>query len=457
MKLPEGLKDPGWLRTIKFATNPFNYMEAVNQRYGDIVTVMFDSTPVILISNPEGLKELFTKNQKIKAPGELNRAMALMTGSQGVLQLDGKRHKHRRRLLMSAFHGERMRNCGQRICELTDKALAQQTVGSSFIAYPVIEDITLGVILKVVLGLQEGERYQKFKKLLVAALKQILSPSILLANNIPFLQIDWGHRSPWGYLLHLRKELYQLLYAEIEERRQQAKPCGDDLLSELISARDETGKPLDNEELRDLLLSPLFAGQDASATAITWALYWIHRLPKVRDCLLEEIDSLGESPNPLSIAQLPYLSAVCNEALRIYPTQVLTFPRRVEEPVKLMGYDLDPGTLLVGNIYLTHQRQDLYPEPKQFKPERFLEKQFSAYEFLPFGGGERVCIGAALAMFEMKLVLGTILAKYRLGLAKQKPEKRKYKGIICYPASGLEMLMLGKNYSQQKKQQLVTS
>ena len=154
MKLPEGLKDPGWLRTIKFATNPFNYMEAVNQRYGDIVTVMFDSTPVILISNPEGLKELFTKNQKIKAPGELNRAMALMTGSQGVLQLDGKRHKHRRRLLMSAFHGERMRNCGQRICELTDKALAQQTVGSSFIAYPVIEDITLGVILKVVLGLQ---------------------------------------------------------------------------------------------------------------------------------------------------------------------------------------------------------------------------------------------------------------------------------------------------------------
>ena len=120
-----------------------------------------------------------------------------------------------------------------------------------------------------------------------------------------------------------------------------------------------------------------------------------------------------------------------------------------------MGYELSPGTVLIGNIYLTHQREDLYPEPKQFKPERFLLQQFSPYEFLPFGGGARNCIGGAFALFEMKLVLATILSRYQLALVDRRPEKPKFGGLICYPASGVKMLMQGRRQHQGQSQPLV--
>ncbi len=145
----------------------------------------------------------------------------------------------------------------------------------------------------------------------------------------------------------------------------------------------------------------------------------------------------------MSIFTLPYLSAVCNEALRIYPTQLFAFPRLVESPIKLMGYDLSPGTILIANIYSTHQREDLYSQPKEFQPERFLEKQYSPYEFLPFGGGSRVCIGGTFALFEMKLILATILSRYELELVSQRPERPKFGGLICYPASGVKMVVRG--------------
>jgi cytochrome P450 len=143
-------------------------------------------------------------------------------------------------------------------------------------------------------------------------------------------------------------------------------------------------------------------------------------LPSVRQKLLQELDSLGENPDPMEIFRLPYLSAVCQETLRIYPVAMLTFAREVLTPVELMGHQLEPGTVVFGSIYLTHRREDLYPEPLQFKPERFLERQFSPYEYLPFGGGSRRCIGLALAQLEMKLVLATILRDFDLVLAREK-------------------------------------
>jgi len=455
MKLPAGPKTATWLLNHQFQADPFGYMDAVYKRYGDIVTIMSGSTPTVHISNPLGIKQVFTNTKEITARGALNQSFALMTGNQGVLQLDGFRHKHRRKLLMQAFHGERMQACGQRICELTEKIISQQAIGKLFIAYPTIEDITLRVGIEVVMGLREGERYDKIKHLFASTIKHSQSPFYKFVINLPFGQRDLGRWSPWGYRLHLRQELLQLLDSEVKERRVQADPSRRDILSDLIFASDETGEPLSDEEVRDLLLSPIFAAQDASATAIAWSLYWIHRLPDVRSRLVEELDSLGESPDPMSIVALPYLNAVCNEALRIYPTQLFTFPRLVESPIEVMGYELSPGTVLIGSIYLTHQREDLYPEPKQFKPERFLEKQFSPYEFMPFGGGARSCIGGTFALFEMKLVLATILSRYELALADKRPEKPKFGGLICYPASGVKMHMHGRRQYQGQSQPLV--
>ncbi|MEH2382473.1 MAG: cytochrome P450 [Nostoc sp.] len=455
MKLPAGPKTPSWLLNQQFQADPFGYMDAVYKRYGDIVTIMSGSTPTVHISNPSGIKQVFTNTKEITARGTLNQSFALMTGNQGVLQLDGFRHKHRRKLLMQAFHGERMQACGQRMCELTEKIISQQAIAKPFIAYPTIEDIALRVGIEVVMGLREGERYDKIKHLFASIIKYSQSSLYQILTKLPFGQRNLGRWSPQGYRLHLRRELFDLLYAEVQERREQGDSSRTDILSELIFARDETGEPLSDEEVRDLLLSPIFAAQDASGTALAWSLYWIHRLPKVRKRLLEELDSLGENPDPMSIVASPYLNAICQEVLRIYPTQLFTFPRLVESPVEVMGYELSPGTVLIGNIYLTHQREDLYPDPKQFKPERFLEKQFSNYEFLPFGGGARSCIGGAFALFEMKLVLATILSRYQLALVDQRPEKPKFGGLICYPKSGVKMVMLGRRQYQGQSQPLV--
>ena len=194
----------------------------------------------------------------------------------------------------------------------------------------------------------------------------------------------------------------------------------------------------------------LVAGHETTATALAWAFYWTHHLPTVKQKLLEEIDSLGENPDPMSIVKLPYLTAICQETLRIYPVAMLTFPRVVQDPVEILGYPLDAGTIIVGCIYLLHQREDLYPEPKQFKPERFLERQFSTYEYMPFGAGSRRCIGAALAELEMKLVLGTILKQYQLELAESGPVKPQRRGITLGPASGVKMVMTGDRIPQEK-------
>ncbi len=454
MQLPPGPKTPSWLIGMQFDANPFGYMDRISKLYGDTVTLMFGSTPIVYVSNPSGIKEIFTNTKEIVAKGDLNQDFALMTGKQGVLQLDGLIHKNRRKILMQTFHRARMQACGKYICELTEKIIDQKKVGKSFIAYPTVEDITLKIGIEVVMGLDKGEHHEKIKNLFTSILRlNVQSPIDKILLTI-FGERDLGRWSPHGYILHLRQQLFQLLLSEVEERRNQLDFSRTDMLADLIFAEDETGQTLSNEEVRDLLLSPIFAAGDASATAIAWALYWIYRLPAVRSRLLSELDSLGDNLDPMSISALPYLNAVCNEVLRIYPTQLFAFPRLVESTVEVMGYKLNPGTVLIANIYSTHQREDLYPQPKEFHPERFLEKQFSPYEFLPFGGGSRVCIGASFALFKMKLILATILSGYELELVNQSPERPKYGGLICYPASGVKMVMRGLRQRQGRSQAL---
>jgi cytochrome P450 len=431
---------------------------------------MAGSTPLVIVSNPQGIKQIFTSAKEITASGKLNQGGAPLVGNNGLLMLDGLRHKHRRQLLMPPLHSNRVQAYGQRICQVAEKVMnelamarsarfaAQGAIAQPFYAYPTMQKITLEVILQALFGLYEGERYEQFRQLLSNLLSFARSRWLGLSLSYPFLRKDLGRWSPWGYWQNLQRQFDKLLYTEIEERRAQADPSRTDVLSELLFARDETGQPMTNQDIRDIFPSLLFGGQDASATAITWALYWIHRLPAIREQLLAELGSLGENPDPMSIVALPYLSAVCNEALRIYPTQVVTFPRLVESPIEVMGYELSPGTVTRGCIYLTHQRQDLYPQPKEFKPERFLERQYSPYEFLPFGGGARRCPGEALALFEMKLVLATILCRYQLALAHEKRvEKPKARGVNYPPASGLEMVLLCQGSRQGRSPQLVTS
>lgn len=444
MKVSNKLKTPTFLQRLQWISNPVGYMESAAQRYPDIFTaeVIGFGDKLVFVHHPQAIQQILTNDRKqFSAPGRLNRILKPLVGDNSVLILDGDRHRQQRQLLMPPFHGTRMQAYGALISNLTQKIFSQLPVGKTFSARAVMQEISLQVILEAVFGLYEGERCQQLKQMIAGMTEVFRSPVTSALLFFPWLQQDLGIWSPWGYFVRQRQRVDELLYAEIRERREQLNPDRTDILSLLLSVRDAEGKPMTDQELRDELITLLLAGQETTASAMSWALYWIHRLPEVREKLLRELEALGDSPDPMTVFRLPYLTAVCNETMRIHPVAMLTFPRLVEKPVELLGQQLEPGTALIGCIYLLHQRQDLYPEPKQFKPQRFFERQFSPYEFMPFGSGVRRCIGEALAVFEMKLVVATILSHYQLTLVEQKPVRPQRRGVTLAPAGGVKIML----------------
>lgn len=257
---------------------------------------------------------------------------------------------------------------------------------------------------------------------------------------LPFLQQDWGKWTPWGQMKSRQNYIHQLLLAEIEEKRIKENQSQGDVLSLMMAARDENGQKMTDDELKDELLTILFAGHETTATTLAWAFYQIHQNSDVLLQLQQELDSLGENPNPMEIAQLPYLTAVCLETLRMYPVLPGLFPRITKSSINIAGYQFPPDTTLMPSIYLLHYREDLYPNPQQFNPERFLGRQYSPWEFIPFGGGSRRCLGYALALLEMKLVLATVLSNYQLALLENKPLKLQRRGFTLAPEGGVRMM-----------------
>ncbi len=458
-KLPPSPQTPALWQIIQWITRPFAFMEACAREYGDIFTVSIGqvAVPTVFVSNPKAMQEILSPDtKKLDAPGEENQIFALVLGDYSVITVSGTRHRRERHLLVPPFHGERMQAYGLLIRNITRQVISQWGVGKPFSIRSSMQKISLRVILQAVFGLHEGPRYQQLEQLLSSVLDMIGSPIRSSMLFFPILQQDLGLWSPWGRFLRQQQQIDDLIYAEIRDRRQQPDPSRTDILSLLMSARDEAGEPMTDIELRDELMTLLTAGHETTASALTWALYWIHKLPEVREKLLQELDSVGDDPDPSTIARLPYLNAVCSETLRIYPVALITFPRRVKSPLELMGYQFEPGTLLSGCIYLTHQRDDLYPEPKRFKPERFLERQYSPYEYLPFGGGSRRCIGAAFAIFEMKLVLATILQEKQLALADNRVVKPVRRGLTATP-SAVRLVVTGERQKKERSPQPVAS
>lgn len=446
MQVINPVKSPSFLQKIQWVADPIGYMESAAKEYPDIFTakiIGFGGT-LVFVNHPQALQEILTNDRKkFAAPGNVNEILQPLVGNYSIFMLEGDRHKKRRQLVMPSFHGERMRNYGELIRNITEKTISNLPQNQPFLARTAMQEISLQVILEAVFGLHEGERCQQLKSGLTAISDLFSSPLTSSFLFFPSLQKDLGAWSPWGKFVRDRAAIDKIIYTEIAERRSSPDPNRIDILSLLMSARDEQGNPMTDQELRDELMTMLLAGYETTATAMAWALYWTQQKPEVRNKILQELDTLGNSPDPMSIFRLPYLTAVCNEILRIHPVTMLTFPRVVREPVELLGHKLEPGTNIVGCMYLVHQREDLYPEPKQFKPERFLERQFSPYEFIPFGAGARRCIGDALASFEMKLVLATILSRYQLALADNQPEIPRRRGVTLAPSRGVKMVITG--------------
>ena len=452
LKLPDGPKTHPWIQTYQWLKDPLGYMEECAEKYGDIFTLRVGPVfkPQVFISNPQAIQQIFTTDTKQLDSGAPAGIQAPLLGKKSLLALEGKPHQRQRKLLMPPLHGERMLSYGDLIREITQEVTNKWQIGEPFNILSSMQEISFEVILKAVFGLREGSRYEELKKLLLKVLnpKQPFVRGLLLV--FPLLQKDLGAWSPWGKFLRLTDKINKLIYAEIKERQENPDPSRTDILSLMMATKDEEGQPMTDVELRDELMTLLVAGHETTATSLTWALYWIHHLPQVREKLLQELDNLGQQPDANEIFKLPYLNVVCSETLRMYPVAMLALNRLVKSPLEVMGYNLEPGNLVVPCIYLTHHREDLYPDSKQFKPERFLERQFSTSEFLPFGGGNRRCIGMALALFEMKLVLATVLSQWEMELADTEPVKPARKGALLGTGGGVKMVIRGRREQNQR-------
>ena len=439
------------LRIFRLILQPIGYMEDNVRRYGPMFQIGADSpSPLVYVGDPEVVREIFALDSSQTITGEQNRVLETMVGKRSILLLDGALHQRQRKLLMPPFHGDRLRTYAQQIVGITRQVSASWQPGQTIVARPPMQDLTLGVILQAVFGLSEGPRLTQLRQLMSTLLDAFAYPITASFLFFPALQKDLGPRSPWGKFVRLRETVRQLIYAEISDRRQFLAQPGvsptekNDILTLLLQARDENGEALSDEELHSELVTLLLAGHETTASAMVWALYWIHHLPEVQQKLRAELATLGPDPDPMAINQLPYLTAVCQEALRIWPITPTTFIRQLREPMTIAGYRFKAGTALMPSTYIIHRRPDIYPEPQKFRPERFLERQFAPHEYLPFGGGHRYCIGSALAMMELKLGVATLLNDFELALLHNRPVLPARRGLTMAPPAAMKLKVRSK-------------
>ena len=433
------------MRQINSLLRPLKFLEERTQKYGDFYQITFkNSPPTVVTSNPQAIKDIFTASPDQFEVGKGNKMLSFLVGDNSLLLLDGKKHRNRRRLLMPPFHGESLQECSKQIVEITNKVGDRLETNKPFKVRSLMQEITMRVILSVVFGIDSGARYDRLRELLTTLLETFNTPLNSSLIFFPVLQQDWGKFSPWGKFLLLQQEIRTLIYAEIEQRREllaSGKLDSKDIFSLLLLAKDENGEGMTDEELHDELITLLFAGHETTASALAWLFYWVHYLPEVQEKLRFELNTNKQNFNYQEINNLAYLNAVISETLRIYPVAMGTFARVLTKPMSIMGHNLEPETWLAISIYSLHHREDLYPNSRQFDPQRFLRKTYSSYEYVPFGGGNRRCLGSALALLEMKLVTATILSRYQLKLISKHPILPVRRGLTLAPPASFKMMI----------------
>src|SRR3954462_3728010 len=357
--------------------------------------------------------------------GEPRQVMEPVTGPSSILLLDGREHMRMRKLMLPPFHGEAIAHYADVIEEVTNREIDAWAPRDTIRTRTVAQRITMEVIIRAVFGITDAARVAELRR----ALPQLSSPSPFLL----LMQKDLGPRSPWGRFVRRRDHADRLIYEEIARRRDDPDAgARRDILTLLLSARDEAGDPLTDRELRDELITLLLAGHETTATSIGWAFERLLRTPAALDRLTAEVEA-GESED--------YLDAVVKETLRVRPVVPEVF-RSPTEPTELGGYLFAPGTHVAASILLVQFDPELYPpDPQAFRPERFLDGAPEPYTWVPFGGGVRRCLGAAFAQLEMKIVMSTILARTRLRAPRARGEKARFRGVTLLPSRGGEAIV----------------
>jgi len=412
------------IQTMAWIQRPTELMQLCQKRYGSAFTLALAPFRIALFSDPDSIRTIFASKGDDMHAGEVNRILRVLVGQSSVLLLDGAEHIRPRTLLMPSFHGERMRFYGETMAEITRDVMARWPEDQSLVLHDHTQEITLQVILRTVFGADAGGEEQR----LGDQIKHMLASAESRLSIMPMVYLADRHhledQAPWKWLLKRRNAVDATIFAQIARRRRDPDlSARQDVLSMLLGARDDQGQGMTDMELRDELMTALAAGHETTATGLAWAL---------------EIRACGERPEPDKLATLPYLDATVKEVLRLRPV-VPVVGRVLKRGTTLGGFTMPAGTTVGACIYLAHRNPDVYPEPDQFRPERFLGVQPDPVSWLPFGGGIRRCIGAAFALYEMKIVLGTMLASCVCELAQPKDARVRRRAITFWPEGGTRL------------------
>ena len=417
--LPPGPRRPAPIQTIGWWARPIAFFEQCRARYGKRFTIrLLNTPPFVMIADPDEVKQIFTAAPEVLHPGEGARILEPVVGRNSVILLDESDHLQQRKLMLPAFHGEKMQRLAGTMHDVAEQESAAWPTGEPIELHPRFQALTLEVILRAVFGLDAGERLDGLRARLTVLLDHSSKPASMVTS------LQRGRR--WAAFLRVREEADALIHGLIDERRAEGAE-GDDILSMLLQARHEDGSPMSHEELRDELMTLLVAGHETTASELAWAFERLGRAPDVVARLHEEIDA-GDGDE--------YVTATIQETLRRRPVLPNAAPRLVKQPIEVGGWEYQPGVCLVANSYLVHHDPDLYPDPYAFRPERFLGESPGTYTWIPFGGGRRRCLGASFALQEMKIVLKAVLSRFDVVPAAGALELNRRRAITISPGRG---------------------
>ena len=425
--LPPGPELPSRRVAQLWIEQPIEFWEECAARFGDTFTIELGSLgTTVLFSDPEAVRQIFQLAPESYEVRPFNDYYRSVMGEHALFLTDGALHRRMRKVLMPPLHRKLAETHGAATRGLVIEVVGAWPVGKAFSPRPAMHVLSLRIMLGIIFGSTEDP--------LARAIARVFSEEIYQ---------HLGSWSAWTRFSHLHPRLRELIGATIRQRRSASASdsSGHTLFDALVSARDGAGNVLGEDEIEDHLFTMFVAGVDPTALALSWALYWIHEDREVLAKIRGELAGLGPEPAPDRVAELPYLAAVCQETLRMYPIPSTPSGRKLVAEVEVDGRRYEPGVTLLPCPYLVHRRADLYGEPAQFRPERFLERQYAPHEYFPFGGGARTCIGAALVPLELKLVLAEIINRCELVAAHDGPVRPARHGTLLAPSDSMKFVL----------------
>ncbi|MFL5822689.1 MAG: cytochrome P450 [Solirubrobacteraceae bacterium] len=424
--LPPGPSLPRVLQTAGFLLGGVRFLEACRRRYGDVVrfSTLFDSS-FVMVFDPTLVKQVFQGSGQQLHAGEANALLGPILGQRSVLLLDEGEHLRHRRLMLPAFHGARIQAYVDVMREAADMEIDSWPVGEEFALHPSMQSLTLTVIMRAVFGYRPGPAADELRRRLRAMVEPVVRPRGLMLLAALARR---GDPAAGTRFEEARRAVDEALFEEIARRRAEDDlEEREDVFSALLLAKDEEGRLLSDQEVRDELLTLLLAGHETTATGLAWTFDLLLHAPDVRERATGADDE--------------YLDAVVKESLRVRPV-VPGVGRVVRgEPFALNGYVIPEGFEINPSIRVLHRRADLYPEPGQFRPDRFLGPDApDTYTWIPFGGGVRRCLGASFALIEMRTVMSRVLERADLRAASPEYDEPMFRGVTIAPRNGVRVI-----------------